>query len=440
MEVDANADAIVSVLHDAADALAACEVDGLPAAELHRQLMALTGAAERLDAGIARLAARWDASGQWADDGSKSAAARLARETGMAFRTAADRLRTARAATQMPYAQQAWLEGRLTEDAVRLLGRARGGGRSELFRRHEEVLVDTCAGLRLAQAERVVRYWMRRADAELGADGATPVERFVHLDVTFRGAVSIDGVLDPVGGAEVQEALRRIERELYRDDQRTNASRTHGERMADAMVEMARRAMSSAPDARRPQPLVTIIAGEASMAQILELSNGAVVHPVDVAPHAARSLVQAFVYSAGIPIRGTAQRTFGGMLRRAIQVRDRRCQHPSGCDEPMTRCDVDHIVPFSQGGPTEPWNGRLLCEVHDRHDELRNRSPDSDPGPYPDVRRDPPPDAADGEWGYPFRTVRVTSWDELNRALIIGTGAEDVRPLRHRVAEPIRGG
>ena len=146
--------------------------------------------------------------------------------------------------------------------------------------------------------------------------------------------------------------------------------------MADAVVEMARRAMAMPTGARRPMPLVTIVAGEDSLAHLLELSNGQIVRPTDVAPHLDDALVQAFIYDGVHPLGASSQRTFTGRLRRAIQVRDRRCQHPSGCDEPMNRCDVDHITPVADGGQTEPDQGRLQCEVHNRHSDLHDRSPE----------------------------------------------------------------
>jgi 5-methylcytosine-specific restriction endonuclease McrA len=65
------------------------------------------------------------------------------------------------------------------------------------------------------------------------------------------------------------------------------------------------------------------------------------------------------------------RRTFTGALRRAVQVRDRRCRHRSGCDVPARQCDVDHIVPAALGGVTSQFNGRLLCATHNRHPELR---------------------------------------------------------------------
>jgi 5-methylcytosine-specific restriction protein A len=69
------------------------------------------------------------------------------------------------------------------------------------------------------------------------------------------------------------------------------------------------------------------------------------------------------------------QRTFTGWLRRAIQVRDRHCQHPAGCDEPITRCDVDHILPNVAGGRTAYANGRLQCATHNRNAIFHDRAP-----------------------------------------------------------------
>jgi len=55
-------------------------------------------------------------------------------------------------------------------------------------------------------------------------------------------------------------------------------------------------------------------------------------------------------------------------------VRDQECTHPT-CDVRAPRCEVDHIQPFSAGGPTTQENGRLLCGFHNR---LRNQRPPPD--------------------------------------------------------------
>jgi hypothetical protein len=63
------------------------------------------------------------------------------------------------------------------------------------------------------------------------------------------------------------------------------------------------------------------------------------------------------------------------MLRRAVQVRDRHCRHASGCDAPITHCDVDHRTPHGEGGVTAEANGELKCEPHNRKSDLHGRQP-----------------------------------------------------------------
>lgn len=36
-----------------------------------------------------------------------------------------------------------------------------------------------------------------------------------------------------------------------------------------------------------------------------------------------------------------------------IRCRDLTCRAP-GCDRPAVDCDVDHTIPYAQGGPTHP--------------------------------------------------------------------------------------
>ena len=65
------------------------------------------------------------------------------------------------------------------------------------------------------------------------------------------------------------------------------------------------------------------------------------------------------------------------LLRRAIEVRDRSCYHPS-CDAPPERLEIDHIHEHAKGGPTTQINGRPACGFHNR---WRNQHPGADDDP-----------------------------------------------------------
>jgi len=52
-------------------------------------------------------------------------------------------------------------------------------------------------------------------------------------------------------------------------------------------------------------------------------------------------------------------------MRAFIQQRDGHCRFP-GCNRGAKRCEPDHIIPFSRGGPTAIWNLVALCKHHHR--------------------------------------------------------------------------
>lgn len=361
----------------AADEAAEVDLDDLADGALDAELTALVRARHRLDAEIARRVTRWDGRGVWSGDGSRSPQARLARAGLLSPREAGRTVRRARRCAAMPRTVEAWSRGEIGTDLVDLLGAAASGGRHELFARDEALLLGECEGRPFAQAEKLVTYWRRRADAEVRPDGTPPPPPTnLRIGTTFDGAVTGDFTLDPIGGAAVAEALRRIERDLYRADQRAGHLRTRPERLAAALVEMAHRAMTAPVDGRRPVPLVTILAGEATVEHLCELADGTVVAPGAVVPHLGPAEVQTFVFDGADRVVATSPvRAFRGALRRAVQVRDRHCQHPSGCDVPIVGCDVDHVVPVARGGRTEEANGRLQCEAHNRRSDLHHRAP-----------------------------------------------------------------
>ena len=52
-------------------------------------------------------------------------------------------------------------------------------------------------------------------------------------------------------------------------------------------------------------------------------------------------------------------------MRRFIQQRDGHCRFP-GCARNAKRCEPDHVIAFSRGGPTAIWNLVSLCKHHHR--------------------------------------------------------------------------
>jgi 5-methylcytosine-specific restriction protein A len=62
---------------------------------------------------------------------------------------------------------------------------------------------------------------------------------------------------------------------------------------------------------------------------------------------------------------GSPQRCFTPQQRRAIALRDGECSVP-GCHIPASWCEIHHVDPDENGGPTHTDNGILLCWFHHR--------------------------------------------------------------------------
>jgi hypothetical protein len=298
-----------------------------------------------------------------------------------------------------PVAEAAWIGGDIGGDHVRLLSRARRAATADRLASDEEMLVGHATNLRFQQFTRIINYWEQHADPD-GADekAADKVERRdFHLSQSWGGVWFGDLVLDPISGTIFAKELKKIEQELFDDDWAGakgrlgreptvgELARTPGQRRADAVVEMAVRSATAPADGRRPEPLFTVFVGwETLKGRICQLSNGTVVAPGALVPWLRSAWLERIVFDS--PSRvidvGVASRLFKGATRRAVEVRNQQCFHPT-CDLPGDDCQIDHIVPWSAGGPTEQSNGRCACGFHNR-DRQRRR----DPNP-PDER--PPP-------------------------------------------------
>jgi hypothetical protein len=357
------------------DSLLAVDTASLTDAELHDLVTDIQRQRHRLAAAAAEAISAWDRRLIWADNGARSAAARLANETSTSTSTAGSDVRRARQLRSMPATAAALAAGDLSPDHVDLLAKANQPWRNASFADHEATLVEQCRVLRHADARKMVDYWCARADADAAEDRAERQRNAAHLSVspTLDGTVVINGTLDPIGGSIVADELTRLERELYLANKRDGVTRTASQRRAAALVEMARRSATAPAGGRRPKPLFTVLVGDDTMSQLCELANGTVITPGQLLQWAGEADLETVLFDGPSTVISVShRRSFTGALRRAVQVRDRHCQHTSGCDVPADQCDVDHIVPHAADGPTSQFNGKLECTPHnrdsDRHD------------------------------------------------------------------------
>ena len=56
-------------------------------------------------------------------------------------------------------------------------------------------------------------------------------------------------------------------------------------------------------------------------------------------------------------------------LAEFVRCRDLTCRAP-GCDEPAVCCDIDHTIPYADGGLTHPSNLKCVCRKQHRFSEI----------------------------------------------------------------------
>jgi uncharacterized protein DUF222/HNH endonuclease len=384
----------VQALGEVVERLVGLDPHDMADAELSESLVELSRLRSRIEAVEARLTTTWDARKVWLDDDARSGAAWLAERCRIPLQAGRARVRFARRLRFMTPTREALLAGEIDMAHGHRLGRAWARSRA-VFPRDERLLLGHAQSLRYGAFDRVMSYWEQLADPDGTEDDAAAhaAGRSLHLSQTYAGRWVLDGSADAVRGTIVADALTRIEDELFEADWAkakarlgdavtvSALARTPAQRRFDALVEMARRAMTTPRDGRAPRPLFTaLIDYPATLGRICQLASGTVVTPGELAAWFDGADLERMVFNGASRVLdvGIRQRVFTGATRRAVEARDLFCTG-FACEEPPDRCDVDHVQPYAQGGPTVQDNGRLACPVHNPGRRRKRRRPGPDP-------------------------------------------------------------
>ena len=344
-------------------------------------------AKNQMDALLAKVCAAFDESGLWQESRAKSAAAWISTTTRQPIGLARVFVRQGKKLKKMTSVAQAYADGEIGADHVGLFCRVHNRSTESAFEIDEKALLETATHSQFRHFKRHLGYWYAGVDPDRDERSfrEETERRMMHVSKVL-DMVYGDFRLDPIGGEIFDNAIRPLEQELFEADwaearerlgEKATANdlrRSSSQRLADALVEMARRCMAMPQGARRPEPLFTVLVGyETFHGPICELLGGAVLPPAVVTDWIDQAWVERIVFEA--PSRvidvGEQRRIFAGATKRAIQIRDRECYQPT-CEEPIGRCQVDHIIPFAAGGPTIIDNGRLACGFHNRDRHKRD--------------------------------------------------------------------
>ncbi len=399
----------LQVALDAARALGpAAFADAESLAVLEKQLA-------QLDCLVTTTVACFDAAGTFEADGAVTTKAWLKSECRLSNKQAAAQVKRGRHLRRLPRTTEAFGAGQLNGDQVDVLIAADQDRTHEALIDQEGELVAQGTQLSHHQFVQYMNYWLHRADRAGAEDQAERrcAQREVYLVRSFEDMWLGQMTLDPISGAIVGGELDRLEQlffdaewaeareRLGREPLLAELTRTPGQRRADALVEMATRSKAD-HDGRRPAPLFTVLVDYESLhGRLSQLEDGTVIPPGTLLPWLLQADLERATFTLGGRVAMGAPsklasltpealdqavftpqgrreiapttRLFTGATRRAIEVRDRTCAHPT-CDVPASRCQVDHIQPWSNGGPTTQENGRLLCGRHNRMRNQRERT------------------------------------------------------------------
>jgi Domain of unknown function (DUF222) len=360
-------------------------------------VMTLESLSARLDCVKTKVVGEFDAGGEWALEGAKTVVAWLDTRCHIPKAEARRQVRRAKALPHLPVAAEAFAAGEIGAPQFDALAGARTAVTEEALARDETMLVGFAKELKFAPFCTALALWAQRADPE-GADEAEferRQRRDVYLAETINGMFLGAMNLDAVSGSIVAAELRRREEQLFKEDwaeaterlgrepKLHELRRTSAQRRADAMVEMAKRSAAMPADARLPEAHVTFVVNyETIHGEICRIQGGPVVTPGTILEHLDGATFERIVFAPGQRAECSVKsRSFIGATRRAIEVRDQECTHEY-CDLPAKKCEIDHIVPYTDGGETKQENGQVHCGFHNR---LRNHGPpeSGDHGPEP---------------------------------------------------------
>jgi 5-methylcytosine-specific restriction protein A len=218
---------------------------------------------------------------------------------------------------------------------------------------------------RMPREERALR--MRSFGLGRERGGLVPVRGALLPDVAARFLTLLDAYTSPRTAPAFLDAEEQAAHDLERDP-RSRAQQGH-DIFAGILDSAARSAETPALGGAAPLVMVSVRQSD------LDAERGVGFIDRVEAPVSMRT-VQQYACNGGtqrvvldddgrIVELGSPQRCFTPQQRRAIALRDGECSVP-GCHIPAAWCEIHHVDPAENGGPTHTDNGILLCWFHHR--------------------------------------------------------------------------
>ncbi len=350
-------------LKKAVSRLIACPDSELEPADLRVQI-------DRLEARFCSLAQDAVSRGDHLRDANLSPVSWLARSCHMSATSAADRLCAGEQLRSLPAVSMALDNGEIGYQSAAVLCHLRDqlGDKRDLF--DEQEMLGFARRFSVKGLRELCRYARHVADPDGFFDESEEAnsQRRLRIAQMPDGMHAIEGLLDPEGGAALKSALDGLARKLGAGDERS-----HRQRMADALGEMALHALDGGSLRRRNgvRPhlsVTTTLDGLRNLpgAPAADLEHSLPISTRTVERLACDATVSRVVMADSVVVDvGRATRVVSGATHRALRLRDRGCRWP-GCERPAGWTQAHHIEFWTRGGKTELGNLVLLCHHHHR--------------------------------------------------------------------------
>ena len=325
---------------------------------------------DALETEFAEVARRCQESGTHRADGSATVVTWLSRLCGMSATSAADRLCVGTQLESLPRVARALSSGEIGYQSASLLCHLRDQLGEKRDRFDEAEMLELARNHSVASLRFLCRYARHVADPDGYFRDAEEDyrRRRLHISPLIDGMHVIDGLLDAEGGAALRTALDSLSKRLGADDERS-----HGQRTADALVELVHHAMDEGRLPRRNgvRPHLTLTTTLEGLKKQLgagpaELELSLPISTRSLERIACDSTISRVLLADSMVIDvGRATRVVSAPMRRALRVRDRGCRWP-GCDRQLSWSSPHHILAWAKDGPSKLPNLVLLCHYHHR--------------------------------------------------------------------------
>ena len=323
--------------------------------DLVDELASEFAARERVEARIARLLARASESKTFERDGFTSLTALLVHRMSVHPGEAQRLVGRANALAEMPLAAMAYDRGAVTGAQVDVLAETWAVS-PDAFTREEgrlvEMAMDTAP---VRELRKKLDYWLDRVARDDLADVRHLVRETRALNLRReQDGMRINGWVDIESG-------ERLAARLEPGPPLPGDTRSTAARRADLLLDM----VEGGSD--RPSLIVHVSAETLfeDKPGLSETERGTFFTADEIRRISCDANLTRVVFgpdSQPLDV-GRTKRLVTPALRIAVMARDLHCVFP-GCDRPASWCDVHHLIPWSEGGPTSLDNLVLLCRHH----------------------------------------------------------------------------